>query len=65
MRYRSPRGNNRAAVFDKARWVGTPPRFRIDRYLVLRLVPVDEEPDRLGPDGQPPAAPEPGPGPKD
>jgi hypothetical protein len=57
-------------VFDKARWVATPPRFRVDRYqvdryLVLRLVPEDQRPRRVGPEGGPPASPDSGPGPGD
>jgi hypothetical protein len=64
MGYWSLHGTTRAAAFDKARWVGTPPRYRTDRYLVSHLIRLDEEPDRTGPAddppaGQPPAAPPP------
>jgi hypothetical protein len=63
MGYRSLRGSARVAGFDKARWVGTPPRYRIDRYLVIHLVRLDEEPDRAGPADDPPGQPPAGPAP--
>jgi hypothetical protein len=49
MGYRSLRGTARTATFDKARWVGTPPRYRIDHQLVIHLVQPEDEPDRADP----------------
>ncbi len=63
MRFRNFGGIARAAGFDKARWVGTQPRYRTDRYLVIHLVHQEEEPDRAEPDGRPPDAQPPAPPP--